>query len=284
VGRHAAGQLDVWVVNAKSGAMRRITDCPPTSTTCGTAGYGDADVYWFQPQWSPNGQEISFGLYGFPKGVGALAVGPLDTVRPDGSDLTQLPFPNPTPDPEAVQWSPDGRELAVNTADGVYIVDSAGTARWLTNIPGTAGVAWSPDGRELAIADNAGGIYGIYTIDADGKALTRLGAHAFFFLSPAWSPNGKELAYDSETGQSGVVRIWTIHADGSDRRLIYKITPQQGRGGGLAAGPIWSPDGSQLAFSSNTGTYVVNADGTHLHRIGQGSFGALAWQPNPSSR
>jgi Tol biopolymer transport system component len=272
VGRYVAGQLNVWVVDAKSGAMRRITDCQRPSATCGAAG----DLV--QLQWSPDGQKIFFIRTGDNGGLVSLG-----TVRPDGSDQTELPIPT-DPRSATAQWSPDGRELAVNAANGVYIVDAAGTVRELTKLPDPQGIAWSPDGRELAV-DYA---TGIYTVDADGKALARLAegrgtppASGVFAL--AWSPNGKQLAYGGSTGPMDVEGIWTTNADGSDTRLVYKKTVPLVDGAILATVPIWSPDGSQLAFSSSDGTYVANADGTHLHRIGQGSFGALAWQPNPST-
>jgi Tol biopolymer transport system component len=259
VGRNVAGQVNVWVVNAETGAMRRITDCPTTSR-CGGA------VSLLQLQWSPDGQEIVFSR--FPGGS-------LGIVRPDGSDLTELRIPRPG----LARWSPDGRELAVIAANGVYIVNAAGTVRELAKLPDPQGVEWSPDGRELAVADATAGIY---TVHADGKALTRLDASASSFGPvSAWSPNGKELAYGGWTGQYGEA-IWTIHADGSDRRLIYRNMP--GIGVSLPTGPVWSPDGRQLAFSSNDGTYVANADGTDLHRIGNGSGGAIAWQRIPSTR
>ena len=254
VGRYGAGQVNVWVVSAKTGAMRRITDCQPTST-CGAAGF----VFAFQMEWSPDGRTIFFIRDSDHQGSIADA---LFTVRPDGSDLTELKVP----DPGIAYWSPDGRELAVNAANGVYIVDAAGTVRELTKLRGAGGIAWSPDSRDLAIA--AAG--GIYTINADGKRLTHLADRA---SGPAWSPNGKQLAYDGSVPK-GVHGIWTINADGSGRRLIYKTR---------ATVPMWSPNGSQLAFSSKEGTYVVNANGNDLHRIGQPSFGALAWQPMPST-
>jgi Tol biopolymer transport system component len=259
VGRNVAGQVNVWVVNAETGAMRQITDCPTTSR-CGAA------VSLFQLQWSPDGQEIVFSR--FPGGS-------LGMVRPDGSDLTELKIP----DPGLAQWSPDGHELAVIAANGVYIVDAAGTVRELAKLPDPQGIAWSPDGRELAVASAT---TGVYTVHADGKALTHLDAGAISFgPACAWSRDGKELAYGGLTAQYREA-IWTINADGSDRRLIYQGIPL--RGASLPTGPVWLPDGRQLAFSSNAGTYVANADGTHLHRIGKGSGGAIAWQPIPSPR
>jgi Tol biopolymer transport system component len=276
VGRYVAGQWNVWVVNAKTGAMRRITDCQLPSATCGAARI------LFQLQWSPDGRKIFFIRTG--DNVGAASS--LGTVRPDGSVQTELQIPElGTAHSGTAHWSPDGRELAVNAANGVYIVDAAGAVRELTKLPDPQGVAWSPDGRKVAVANARG----IYTVDADGKDLTRLAASrgtppASGVFAPAWSPNGKELAYAGWPGPAGVEGIWTIHTDGSDRRLIYKKTIPPLHGAILATVPIWSPDGSQLAFSSNDGTYVVNSDGAHLHRIGQGDFGAFAWQPIPSTR
>jgi Tol biopolymer transport system component len=215
VGRYLAKQVNVWVVDAKTGAMRRITDCQPNSATCpagGHIGTGDTHGYTFQLHWSPNGQKIFFIRFGFPSEVGSLG-----TVRPDGSDQTEPQIP----DPETAFCSPDGRELAVIQGDqgasrgsGVYIVDAAGTAREVARLWLPAGIAWSPDGRELAIA--AAG--GIYTIDSDGKDLTRVAGPSrggvilrpsqfrlpgfFYGEATAWSPNGKELAYGATTATS----------------------------------------------------------------------------------
>jgi len=279
VGRYLAGQMNVWVVNSTTGAMRRITSCPPNSLgkagpyrlSCGDAGDVSVDAL----QWPPDGQRIFFIRWGVPTG-GVEAVGSLGTVRPDGSDQTQLRIPGA----ETAQWSPDGRELAVDSFNGVYVVDADGTVRQLTKHQNSGAIAWSPDSSELAIATATA----ISTVHADGKAPTHLAAATLsardWALAPAWSPNGKELVYGATTGRIGVEGIWTINADGSGRRLIYSSP----RGESLDSGPIWSPDGTQLAFSSNHGTYVVNADGTDPHRIGQGLFGTFAWQPIPSSR
>lgn len=287
VWRYLAGRLNVWVVNAKTGAMRPITDfqCTNGLPFCGKPGL---ELLWiFQLQWSPNGQRISF-IYAGSKGTVVTSghrrivfhgsdLTTIGTVRPDGSDLTEL---NNILSPGAAQWSPDGRELAVTNGYSVYIVHADRTVTTLPKSPYQASVypsiAWSPDGRELAIAPQYGGIY---TVDADGKHLTRLAAGSVW--APAWSPDGTKLAYAATPG--GVGReLWTINAAGSDRRLIYTTSAEIGVSPGSV--PAWSPDGRQLAFSSIAGMYVVNANGSDLHRIGQGSRGAFAWQPVPSTR
>ena len=55
-------------------------------------------------------------------------------------------------------------------------------------------------------------------------------------------------------------------------------------------GPVWSPDGSQIAFTryvdrggenTNFSIYVVNADGTGLRRLTRGPYDSSpAWQPS----
>jgi len=44
--------------------------------------------------------------------------------------------------------------------------------------------------------------------------------------------------------------------------------------------PIWSRDGKQIAFAANSagGTFVVNTDGSGLHRLSSAAAIALAWQ------
>ena len=56
VGRYLAGQMNVWVVNATTGAMRQITDCPQA----GACDHDPGDGFRFPMQWSPDGQEIVF--------------------------------------------------------------------------------------------------------------------------------------------------------------------------------------------------------------------------------
>lgn len=90
----------------------------------------------------------------------------------------------------------------------------------------------------------------------------------------AWQASGQNgrIAWASKT--SGNFDIWTMNADGSDKR---DITP-----GSSAADyqPEWSPDGAQIAYVHEVAVgdpriWVMNADGSSPHQV----VNAAAWKP-----
>jgi Tol biopolymer transport system component len=59
--------------------------------------------------------------------------------------------------------------------------------------------------------------------------------------------------------------------------VVTKLTDVL-QGGDLA--PAWAPDGSQIAFSSASGIYVVNADGSGLTQLIPDAGWRPAWSPD----
>jgi dipeptidyl aminopeptidase/acylaminoacyl peptidase len=160
------------------------------------------------PSWSPDGEQLAFSVIG-PSGTPRA----LYTVARDGSDLTRIVEGTPEAiGPWAPSWSPDGSRIAYIDSNAwgkghrawelnVTVVDPDGTNATVLTGAGSCfclgfvpGLDWSPDGTRLAVSmpelaghdsDRPGGLY---TVDADGSGLTRLGRYVNW--SPAWRPAG----------------------------------------------------------------------------------------------
>ncbi len=109
----------------------------------------------------------------------------------------------------------------------------------------------------------------ICVMNPDGTGMTNLTNHPSADLSPVWSPDGSQIAFTSDRDSDwdlGVsnVEVYVMNADGSG---LTNLTGSPGHDGS----PAWSPDGSQIAFSSDrAGTgdiYVMNADGSGVTRL-----------------
>jgi dipeptidyl aminopeptidase/acylaminoacyl peptidase len=141
------GAQSLWAVDTADGTLRRLTECQ----SC-------ADV---SPDWAPSGQLIVFSRLA---GGGSS----LYTVRADGSHLTKVTNsaanPQWSPGSEAAanpQWSPDGRKIAFDGSNRLFIVDADGSDQKLL-LDGTEGSgpgvpSWSPDGTKLAFFYTPGG-------------------------------------------------------------------------------------------------------------------------------
>lgn len=99
---------------------------------------------------------------------------------------------------------------------------------------------------------------GIYVMRPDGSGVRLLRRAGWSGL--AWSPDGGRLALTADG-----VSVMDGDGDGSDLERLVAVEP------GLTR-PAWSPDGRRIAFSGQPkgrkrGIWVVNADGSKLHRI-----------------
>jgi dipeptidyl aminopeptidase/acylaminoacyl peptidase len=175
----------------------------------------------------------------------------------------------------APAWSPDSSRLAFGSDRDdkrqIYLIDlRGGEALKLTSSEESVGAfAWSPDGRSIAyvasdpktdaikdrekkygefeMVDQDHRMSHLYVVDVATKQSRRLTSGAFTVGRFDWSPDSKSIAFDHRinsdpaNGGTADISIVTV-ADGTRRPLVTQDGPD--------SNPVWSPDGSRVAFES----------------------------------
>jgi TolB protein len=87
---------------------------------------------------------------------------------------------------------------------------------------------------------------------------------------PVWSPDGGRIAFVQVDGNSS--DIWVMNADGSGAKVRTPFKSANLRASHWAFQPVWSPDGSQIAYVSEEASFdlalwVMNADGSGRRQV-----------------
>ncbi len=223
------------------------------------------------PVISPDGKQIAFA-----------ALGDL-WVLTEGNKTPKALTNGPAMDVEP-NWSPDGTKLVYmsdrNGNMDVWIRDlKTGQDKLLVDMPEDLNFpTFSPDGTKVAFYQgdprNAWGRSTLYTADvtytADVSAPKTKKIHEAIFVPSqvSWSPDGKTLALSalhpySSRYREGVSEVLLLSLDGKNDRYV---SPAPGHSLGTRSknGPVWSPDGSQMAYILDGLLWVttVSPDGT----------------------
>jgi len=117
---------------------------------------------------------------------------------------------------------------------------------------------------KIALVCKKNGYKNLYMMDYDGKRMKQLTSFKSVIVSPAWSPDGKEIAYARYEmkyyrgqGRMANQNLYIYNLRSQRERMISGTTGQN-------SGPVWSPDGKQIAFTMSKGEspnlYVYDLD------------------------
>ena len=237
----------LWVGGAGGSTIRLTPSVPPPGP------YPYESQIW---AWSTATEQLAF-VTGRPGLAELVLFDPATGERTSVTTVDEI---------SALSWSPDGTAIAIaSPSSGVSVID-LGTGR-STSVAriGTVedhDLSWSPEGTRLVLASRGS----IIVVNADGSDQRVLVDHgASDPGAPAWSPDGTRIAYlgTSGSGRRASPEVWVIGADGSDATRVFHAECCPGDG----SGPVWSPDGSRIAFWIYVAVpfnsqLVVNADGS----------------------
>jgi Tol biopolymer transport system component/imidazolonepropionase-like amidohydrolase len=192
------------------------------------------------PTLSPDGHQIAFAA------LGDLWLMPVDGAA---RRLTTDPALESAP-----AWSPDGKSLAYASdrsgAMNIWVRDvQSGAERQVTRLSVAATLpAWSPDAARIAFVDADGQLQ---VVDVTSGAVRKIHDRLNEPGRPSWSPDGSAVVVSSLKVYStrfreGTNQVLRVPIDGSGDRW-FDPAPHKSIGMREDYGPVWSPDGTQMA-------------------------------------
>jgi len=197
---------DIWIKLVDAGTPFQLTKGPANDTN---------------PAWSPDGRQVAF-LRQFAESVGVYVIPAL------GGPEVKLGEAYPKDDCRSLDWSPDGKFLAVTDRkedrkepwepSSIYLISKeTGERRRLTTPPpqsrGDGGLAFSPDGKTLAFTRTAAmGSDEIYLAPVGGGEAKLLTSDNRWIRGLDWTADGREIVFSSNRGRT--FGLWSIPVSG----------------------------------------------------------------------
>lgn len=231
--KESEGNRDLYVVPAAGGTPRRLTSDPATDGL---------------PRWTADGRHVAFTS-------NRTGNWQLYTVPAEGGETRRVRTNAHT------EWqadeAPDGRTLAfLSNQDGpesLWLLDRASGAARLLVRHGRRSILgnphWSRDGARIVFSSNVRDGHQVWLADAasgEARRVSPVGG-----CEPRFRPDGRAVAYVGRRARRD--RSLVLEHDlatGTERILVDWP--------GLNYDPVYSPDGSEIAFASTvTGGYEI---------------------------
>jgi WD40 repeat protein len=269
---------------AANGAALK-TQAERAVSPCGTAT---------APAWSPDGTQIAWFGYRWPRPPHGHAVGSFNILRAfcvsnaDGKQLHQLPrtvcsesCSNNLGDPPGqLDWV--GPNLLVYGSDDGVRTISIGQKPQLLARKGPDPYSIDVQGDRVATSDFASscnscpGPVKIFSVPS-GAVVGLVGGKKLSNTEPSLSPDGTQVVFTRRPAtDSGKPAIWTAGADGSHLQRLER----QG------SNPLWSPAGNLIAYLAPTGParwawrVVAPHGGASRTLLRNGPGTVFGWSPN----
>lgn len=262
----AGPQLAAIQLSAKPPRVELVTVTPSGDGAVRLAGGGRSSPPWLSPlmtvAWSPDGETVAFsGIVGAKQGDDHEPIRRIFTVRADGSGLRAV---RGTDGGAAPVFSPDGRTLAFTRAVERDTPTTVGGKRWKDGF----------EGASIWIVDLETGRQRQLTPWKDEQR----------YIASSFSPDGMTLLGSREDERLlQEAEPVALQVDGSGSRRLFAD----------GGSPVFSPDGSRIAFVRSTGRegeieeessdlWMLNADGSGVRRITRSPGAELlpSWDPS----
>jgi Tol biopolymer transport system component len=229
-------------------------------------------------------------------GVILLAQRAMSRSLPAGTCIASraCPVPRATPSATPANTLPTHGRIVFQLAFGptgndsnIFTIEPDGSGLLkLTNVATGQGhpgdTAWAPTWDRIFFDNARATSSHLFSMDPSGGSVRQLTTGSLFEGDPAISPDGTQVAFDRSGGpRPPTAAIFLMNTDGSH---ITRVTtpPKSARDGDTS--PVFSPDGTQLAFVRDGAIYIVGVDGSGLRQVTPASLVASRpqWSPDGS--
>jgi Tol biopolymer transport system component len=238
--------------------------------------------------WSPDGRQLAF--YGLDAGTKSLGLYVLDASGGSPTHLLEVGTMWYPP-----VWSPDGSQLYVSASaapggSGIWVVPADGSGTPTDVIAEQGGMETplriSPDGQQMAVTvlTSSGPQLAVLRVDDPQRRV--LVDDLMINSGLVWSPDSRQVAFIGQAAD-GIGQLYVVNADGTGRSQLSDHQPPDAVASGfVAAEPVCSPDGQQIAYTVVTTqqeVYLASVDGSGTRNLSndpQHADTGPSWSPD----